>query len=152
MGEPMYAECRIGERRLNSLASVDQMSPGQRACVHEFGLPIVNVLRKFGVSDPRHIREIVKEIWLGPRQEGQRGGVRTTLDVLLAKGPISYATLSRVLEDNNLAIVSTAPTRAMLNASMAEVSGGGQIMTKEEKHRRRLIAAIRAASTTLDKG
>lgn len=134
----------LSARRIDQLASVDRMSPGLRECVHEFGLPIVTAITKFGVHDPRHIREIVRECWLGPRQEGQRSDTRTTLDVLLARGAISSKSLFRLLRESNLALVTSEPTRRMLDASMAEVSGHNVRVTREEKHRRRLRAALRA--------
>lgn len=136
----------MSSKRLEHLASVDAMPHALRECVHEFGLPIVRTLVKFGINDPRHIREIVREIWLGPRQEGQRTGALTTLDVLMARGPVSSKMLLRFLADNHLAIVSMVPTRAMLDASIAEVSGGNVRCTREEKHKRRLEAAIRAGA------
>lgn len=134
----------LSARRLEDLDSVDRMSPGLRACVHEFGLPIVRIMTKFGIRDPRHIREIVRECWLGGRQAGQKSGAFNTLDVILARGPVSSMQLRRILEENNMAIVRAEPTRAMIEASMAEVSGHNVLCTREEKHRRRLRAAIRA--------
>lgn len=145
MSNAVYA---LSERRMEDLASVDRMHPGLRACVHEFGLPIVRIMLKFGIKDPRHIREIVRECWLGARQAGQKSGAFNTLDVLLARGPVSSVQLRRILEENNMAIVRAEPTRAMLEASMAEVSGHNILCTREEKHRRRLRAAIRCEMLT----
>lgn len=134
----------LGERRSRQLDVVDRMSPSLRACVHDFGLPIVTVLTKFGIRDPRHIREIVREIWLGPRQDGQRSDTLGTIDFMLSHGPMSLRTLRRMLAENNQVIVSVEPTRAMLDASMEAVSDHTVRCTKEEKHRRRLRAALRA--------
>jgi hypothetical protein len=117
-----------------------------RECVHEFGMPIITVLTKHGIDDPRHIREIVKEIWHGARQEGQRTGALNTLDVLLSRGPLSSKALMRLLADSSMTIVPMFPTRAMLDASMATVSNHDFRCTREEKHRLRLIAAIKAES------
>lgn len=136
----------MSSKRLEHLASVDAMPHALRECVHEFGLPIVRSLMKFGITEPRYIREVVREVWLGPRQHGQKSGAMATLDVLLARGPVSSKMLLRFLADNNLAVVGISPTRAMLDASMAEVSGGNVRCTREEKHRRRLEAAIRAGA------
>lgn len=134
----------IGHKRLSALAAIDSMPRDLRECVHDFGLPIVSVLTKHGVRNPRHIREIVREIWAGPRQVGQGDGVQGAIDFALLRGGISYKTLRRLLADFSMAIVPTTPTRAMIEASMAEVSGGGEIMTKREKHIRRLRAAVMA--------
>jgi hypothetical protein len=70
--------------------------------------------------------------------------VNGTLDVLLAQGPINAATLRRVLASHSMVIVPVCPTREMTDASMAEVSGYNVRCSKEEKHRRRLHAALSA--------
>jgi hypothetical protein len=135
----------IAQKRIDALDAVDRMPSGLRQCVHDFGLPIVSVLTKFGIRDPRHVREIVREVWAGPRQMGQRGGTMATVDFALSRGGINLPMLRRMLAENNIVIVSCEPTREMLDASMAEVSGFNCRVTREEKHRRRLRAALRAA-------
>jgi hypothetical protein len=137
----------ISSKREDQLVAVDALSPALRGCVHEFGYPIVHACLNAGVTTPRAIRVLVSEIWGGARQQGQQSGARNTLDWLLiqAGACINSKTLNRILNENNLAIVPCSPTRAMLDASMKEVSGHNIRCTREEKHRRRLIAAIRAA-------
>lgn len=139
----------MGAAQLRALDDVDHMSPALRGCVHEFGKPIVDACLQAGVKDPRRIRQLVKEIWSGARQTGQNSGARQSVDWLLSQsvGATSWKTLLRFLADNNLAVVSMSPTRAMLDASMNEVSGHNIRCTREEKHRRRLIAAIKAGSS-----
>lgn len=140
---------QIDGRRLRALAEVDAMPSSLRECVHEFGLPIVRCCVKYGVSDPIHMRELVREIWDGAREGKQTNGVYGTVDWLLIKsGGVSSATLMRVLADHGLTIVPLDPTREMLAASMAEVSGFNIKCTREEKHRLRLRAALVAASKT----
>lgn len=144
MSESPY---KIGGKRLRALDEVDGMSSGLRECVHEFGLPIVRCCLKFGVSNPLHIRELVREIWDGAREGGQTNGVYGTVDWLLIQSRgLSSATLSRVLADHNMTIAPLEPTREMLSASMAEVSSFNVKCTREEKHRRRLAAAMKAAA------
>lgn len=135
----------MSRKRLDALEETDNLSPDLRRCVHDFGLPIITVLKKFGITDPRHIREIVREVWAGPRQDGQSGGTMGSVDFALSRGGTSVSMLRRMLAENNMVIVSCEPTRAMLDASMAEVSGHNIKCTREEKHRRRLRAALRAA-------
>lgn len=137
---------QMADKRLRALDEVDQMPAGLRRCVHDYGLPIVSVLVKHGVTDPRHIHEIIAEVWRGPRQQGQRTHALNAVDFLFAQGIVSAASLVRVLAENNMTIVSIEPTRAMLNASMEEVSGFNVRCTREEKHRRRLRAALRTAA------
>ena len=150
MTEPDDHREVLGEKRRALLDRTDSLPPKLRECVHEFGLPIVTACMSHGVNDPAAIRSLVKEIWAGARQAGQKSGARNTLDWLLLRNGagISAKTLCRTLEDNHLVIASVEPTKAMLEASMAAVSGGNVICTKEEKHRRRLRAALRAAMVT----
>lgn len=140
------------QRIENSLRATDEMSPGLRACVHEYGYAIVRACYEAGVRRPAAIHELVREIWEGARQPRQTRNVGGTLDWLLlqAGAQISAAELSRVLQNNSLAIMPTEPTTRMVEASMAEVSGGGQLMTKREKHRRRLVAALKVGAQHLE--
>lgn len=133
-------------RRAAHLELVDSMPPSLRACVHEFGSPIVDACLQAKVSDPRRIRHLVHVIWEGARQQGQRTSNLHTLDWLLiqAGAEMSASALLRLLESKSYALVPNSPTRAMLDASLAEVSGHNVRVTKEEKHRRRLRAALMA--------
>lgn len=136
-------------KTINSLNRVDQMPVALRECVHEFGLPIVEVLTKFGIKNPAHIREIVLQIWQGPRGGAGRQGASAldTVDWVLARsvGEVSVKGLLRTLHDGNLCIAPRDPTVAMIEASMNEVSGYNVVCTKREKHKRRLAAALRVA-------
>ena len=134
----------LSAKRYRDLDMVDKMPPELRECVHDFGLPIVRVLVKHGIKKPAHVREIVKEIWNGPRQDCQGGGAIGSVDFALARGGITLPMLRRLLADNNMVIASCEPTRKMLNASMTAVSGYNVRVSKEEKHRMRLRAALRA--------
>jgi hypothetical protein len=115
-----------------------------RACVHEYGFAIVTACLKHKVSKPAAIRELVREIWTGARQPKQTGGAESTLDWLLIQNDagISAKTLLRVLADASLVVVPANPNAAMIDASMQTVSGFNMKVTKREKHRLRLQAAI----------
>lgn len=141
----------LSAKALNSLDRLETLPRGLRECVHEFGFPIVDVCLSYGISKPSSIRNLVREIWAGARQERQRGAVRDTLDwIILQNGGVPSArVLYRLLNDNNIALVPMEPTRAMLNASMEEVSGFNVRCSREEKHRRRLRAANRAEMNAL---
>jgi hypothetical protein len=133
--------------RHRALETTDKLPPQLRSLVHEYGLPIITTCVKHGVTNPAKIRELVRDIWAGARQTQQNGSAHETLDWLLmqAGANISAKKLRRFLADNNLVICSAEPTRPMLNASMAEVSGHNFRCTREEKHRLRLRAALRSA-------
>ena len=137
----------LSAKRRETLDRVDKMPPDLRECVHEFGFGIVNLLVFNGVTNPKAIRMIVTAIWGGARDDSQKRNIRNTIDWLLSQSGtgVSSKTFYRLLAENNLAIVSAEPTRAMLDASLAAVSDHTLRCTKEEKHRRRLRAALRAA-------
>lgn len=137
----------LSETRIRALDETDGMSASMRECVHEFGIAVVHACLDAGVTEPRRIRQLVNQIWHGARESGeQRGGARNTLEWLLIqnKGSLSLSTLLRVLHDNSYALVPVEATRAILDASMNEVSGFNVRVTREEKHRRRYRAAVRA--------
>ena len=140
----------LSAKRYAALEQMDRMPADLRECVHEFGYGIVQTLISNGVTKPSAIRQIVVAIWGGARQEGQRTGARNTIDWLLSQSGtgVSAKTFYRLLAQSSLAVVAAEPTRAMLNASLAEVSGHSIRCTKEEKHRRRLRAALRTAMKT----
>ena len=136
---------------------MDAMPEGLRACAHEYGLPIVNACIQLNITNPRAIHNLVREIWDGARQPlqrknrmGKRQEIYSTLDwLLLSKGgDITAETLVRFLWERGLVIVSREPTPQMIEASKATVSGFSERVTKTEKHRKRLRAAIFAAAKT----
>jgi hypothetical protein len=136
----------LPEKTLRSFSRIDAMSPELRACVHEFGEPIVSACLQAGVRRPNVIRQLVREIWAGARQLLQRQPTLGSLDWILtqAGAQISAKTLVRILRDNGHYIVPLDPTAPMVEASMAEVSNFDVRCTKRDKHQRRLRAAIKA--------
>lgn len=148
----------IAKKTIKSFETVDTMTPSLRACVHEFGLPIVQALMDNGIKSPQRIRHLVLEIWNGARQHGQRTGFRSPASPVMAKldwlliqnqAGISAATLLRVLASSDMVIVPREPSGAMIHASMAEVDRTMAPLTKPEKHRRRLRAAVMAGARKL---
>lgn len=135
-------------RSQRALDATDAMPPGLRECVHEYGYAIVYACRKAGVSKPSAIHELVREIWDGARQPRQKRERLGTLDWLLLQSgaEVNAAGLIRMLANNNLVIINRQPTLAMIGASMKEVANFNLRVTKKEKHRRRLLAAIEAGA------
>lgn len=136
----------IGERRLRQIAEVDELPPSLRALIHEFGYPIVRAMAQCGVTDPRHIRELVHQCWCGAREGSQRNGsTLNKIDWLLAQSGsnLSGATLVAALRQSGMLVVPREPTRVMIEASMTEVRNHGTI-SKYDKHRLRLRAANEA--------
>jgi len=144
----------ISGRRLRALEATDDMKAGLRQCVHEYGYAIVQACLQAGVNEPRTIRQLVREIWAGARQPAQRTGTgsarRNALEhldwvLIQANAEINASTLIRILKDNNLVIVPDEPTFQMIEASKATVANHDLKITKSDKHRLRLRAAIKAA-------
>lgn len=133
-------------RREKSFERLDMLSPELRECVQEFGGPIVEACLQANVNRAPALRQLVLEIWAGARQMGQASGPEGTLDWVLAQAGanITAARLERILHDFSLKIVPVTPTSEMIDASMAEVSRFTERVTKAEKHRRRLMAAVKA--------
>lgn len=136
---------------VRSYEEVERMPRELRDCVHEYGYAIVNACLQAKVTDPRRIHQLVREIWDGARQPSQKRKPGGTVEWILtqAGAGISAATLIRVLDNDGLVIVPKCPSSEMIAASCAEVSGFTERMTKQEKHRRRLTAALRAGASYL---
>jgi hypothetical protein len=133
------------------LHQADTMPAALRACVHEYGLAIVTACLKHGVSEPAAIHELVKEIWMGARQTSQRRAPSSTLDWYFSQAglDISTPTLLRLLKNQNLIICPHMATRQMIDASMATVANFNAKVTKHEKHKLRLDAALEVGARYL---
>lgn len=146
----------MSKRSDKIFADIDAMSPVLRECVHEFGYAIVKACVSVGVTKPQTIRNLVREIWAGARQPGQRKigrqvtPVENTLDWLLIQSgaDMSAAAFVRLLYDNSMVIVPVEPSQAMVTASMDAVKFMDRV-TKEQKHRNRLRDAVRACTKSL---
>lgn len=55
-------EARLQERRAKRMARVDAMSSEMRACVHDYGLRVVDSFMDCGVKKPKHLRHLVKMV------------------------------------------------------------------------------------------
>jgi hypothetical protein len=136
----------VSQKCQNSFERIDKMSPELRSCVHEFGEPIVIACMMAGVKQPQRIRQLVREIWEGARQPTQSRPRLGSLDWIMqqAGAEISAETLIRILRDNHHYLVPLDPSKEMIEASMNTVSSYNMRITKRDKHRLRLRAAIEA--------
>ena len=152
----------LSKSTLRALDITDNMPPRLRECVHEFGTAIVDACVRMGVTEPRHIRFLVHEIWQGARQPAQRTNIGRNktersspvlahLDWLLVQSGsnVNAATLLRVLLQGGMVILPYNPGSVMVDASMEEVSAFEPRLSKPEKHRRRLKAAVVAQAKRL---
>lgn len=145
-------------RAVRALDETDNMSPAMRECVHEFGYAIVKSCMTAGITKPEIVRQLVKEIWHGARQPAQQNRIGRqhspvvdSLDWVLiqAGAQITAKTLLRILWQNSMVILPREPGTVMIEASVGEVNDFTQRITKSEKHRRRLRAAIQAQARRL---
>lgn len=137
--------------RNKALDEVDRLPPDLRACAHEYGLPIVTVCMKHGVKKASAIHELVREIWTGARQTSQRRVPSSTLDWYFSQAGLDMntATLLRLLDNQSLIIIPKFATREMIEASIKTIANFDLRLTKHEKHRMRLNAALIAGANHL---
>lgn len=117
-------------RRVKRMDRIDSMPKDMRELVHEHGLTVVDAFLACGVTKARHMRHLIKTIKQGGYEIGRRGK-----NYMPEGWGVSY----------EMVMVPSEPTRRMVEASMAEVANFDIECTKYEKHRRRLVAAIKAA-------
>jgi hypothetical protein len=136
-------------------AVVDRLPKDLRALVHDYGYSVVVQFYDAGIQKPGQIRHLIAVARLGAREPGNQRpakispGVRAinALDIALteAGAGLHARPVARHLRDLGYVIVPrTGPTREMVDASMATVSAGNLMVSKPEKHQRRLQAAINA--------
>lgn len=116
-------------RRAARMQSVDGMPEDWRALVHAYGFNVVHAMQTCGVKKAAHCRHLIETVLdeLSPiRGSKSSQGTRCRSEQLLVLTPIE-------------------PTDAMIDASMATVSGFDVHCSKREKHRLRLRAALQAA-------
>jgi hypothetical protein len=63
------------KRRATRMARVDAMSPEIRACVHEYGLTIVDAMLDLGIKKAKHIRHLVDTVRRESYQSFRDGGI-----------------------------------------------------------------------------
>jgi hypothetical protein len=116
-------------RRVSRMDRIDALPQEWRELVHEYGYCLVDAMRCCGIKEVRHVRHLVETVLneLSPiRGSLSSQGARTT-------------------RENCLVMVPREPTKAMIEASMATVCTFDAKITKRDKHRQRLQAAIDAA-------
>lgn len=151
----------VPERVHRALEATDAMPAELRQCVHEYGFAIVSTLLQVGITKPSVIRSIVHSIWCGARSQSasqrfghggksQPSAVLGQLDWLLLQNgaQISAVTLVRVLWMSGMVIVPREPNEPMVRASIEATARMG-LVSKSEKHKGRLKAALQAAAERL---
>lgn len=119
------------ERASKRMDRVDAFPPDIRAVIYEHGLEIVQEFWNHGVRKAKSIKHLIDTAQGNDFSTGQ---ARFALNrsPKRASNPFNKPMVSVPLE----------PTGEMIAASMAEVSTFSERITKHEKHRRRLRAAL----------
>lgn len=140
-----------GKGRVKNMEAYDALPASLRECVHEYGYPIVAALHQQGITKASVVHHLVREIWDGARgfnTDGPSANARTgpapVLDWLLVNSGSSLhaGTIARALWQRGFVIVPRDPSTGMIEASKATVSNFDQLVTKTDKHKRRLKAAL----------
>lgn len=127
---PRPPQAIVDAKRAARMDRLDGLPQDWRALVHEYGLSVVDALRQCGVAKAAHARHIVETVLneMSPlRGSFSSQGERGTME-------------------NHMVLVPCEPTDRMIDASMATVSNFNVAVSKREKHRLRLVAALAAAS------
>lgn len=117
----------VDRRRAARMDVVDDLPEDWRQLVHDYGLSVTIAIRDSGVAKVKNARHIIE----------------TVLNELSpTRGPSSSQGRRR---DKGLVLIPKEPTESMIAASIETIAGGGIAITKHEKHRLRLRAAIAVA-------
>ncbi len=108
------------------MSRIDALPKDIRELIHEHGLSVVQAFLDHGLTKAKAIRHIITQVRTGSIEASPGNGN-------------GWQQAGRTM-----CVVPLEPTSAMIEASMAEVSGHNVVVDKFEKHRRRLRAAIRA--------
>lgn len=140
---------QLSAKRRAALDAVDHLPPELRALVHDFGWPLVQTFLACGVTKPGAIRHLITMCWQNAQGAGteRRRGMEAGIDAMLLRegGAPSAAVLAALLKGMGTAILPVNASDAMVRASIAETERHG-LMSKEKKHRVRLLAAMRVSA------
>jgi len=121
----------LKNRIVARMSEIDALPAEMRQLVHDFGWTVVKAFRDAGVTKAKTIVHLIRCV-----NEGSVEGKSRPM-IFLDEAP-------KALAGNGLAVVPIEPTQEMIDASLAQVTGFNVIVSKPEKHRRRLRAAIEA--------
>ena len=111
---------------------IDALPKDVRELVHEYGYSVIDAFLCQGVTKASAIKHLIQRVKTG------------SIDPGTGKGSAGWVHAGRTM-----AVVPLEPTPAMIEASMAEVSGGNVTVDKYEKHKLRLRAALRVGMSRL---
>lgn len=137
---------------------VDRLPREVRALVHEYGYSVVYEFVAKGITKPATIRHLMTAITRGAGEPGneradapQASRALNAFGRALAQNGVAVPPqrIVRTLRALGYTLIANAPTRNMVDASMATVANHDVVVTKPEKHFRRLQAALAVADRDL---
>jgi hypothetical protein len=137
---------RFQVKRINRMNEIDRLPPDIRALVHEFNWTMIKSFLDAGVRDARRIRHLIRNVMDGSAAYG--GG--NMPDQGVPKLKLSTQTTMELALRDDLAVCHIDPLDQVVQASMDAVLPyvpGTPLLTKREKHRIRLKAALQTAKT-----
>lgn len=140
-------------------ARVDELTPDQRALVHQFGWGVVSAFLNLGVTKPRQIRHLIETVQRGSVETQERFPVGTVLapaairlqDVLKDLGVmgLSPSMLTQAIRRRGGVVVPMSPPDYMVEASIEALHRPRYAdvrVSRWEKHKIRLSDALHKAA------
>lgn len=134
---------RFQVKRVNRMNEIDNLSPDIRALVHEFNWTMIHAFLQAGIRDARKIRHLISRVIEGAASYD--GGNMDKVGLKLS----TNTTLELALRPDVVACYID-PDERVVQASMDAVLPyvpGTPVLTKRQKHRIRLRAALQTAKT-----
>jgi hypothetical protein len=131
-------------KRINRMSEIDRLPADIRALVHEFNWTMIKPFLEAGVRDARRIRHLIRCV-----VQGAASYNGSSLNPVKSMRLSTEATMELALRDD-LVACEINPSDQMVQASMDAVLPyvpGTPLLTKREKHRIRLRAALQTAKT-----
>ncbi len=119
------------------MSRVDAMPADVRACVHEFGLTVVDAMLACGITQARHMRHLVATVRAGAVEIGNREMTR-------AQQHEQCRRMAGYLRKAGFVVVPSAPTSVMVQASIAALDDAGLAGTWVARDRKHLLRLTRA--------
>lgn len=140
---------RFQVKRVNRMNEIDRLPPAIRELIHEFNWKMINSFLQAGVTDARKIRHLIRCVMEGAATYG--GGHLQAKDPSQPPGlKLSNEATMELALRHDIVVCHINPLDQVVQASMDAVLPyvpGTPLLTKREKHRIRLKAALQTAKT-----
>lgn len=135
---------RYQVKRVNRMNEIDNLPADIRALVHEFNWTMINPFLKAGIRDARQIKHLIRCV-----VQGAASYNGSSLNPIASLRLSTETTMELSLRED-LVVCEINPSDQVVQASMDAVLPyvpGTPLLTKREKHRIRLRAALQTAKT-----